>query len=221
MGTQVILITFVCIDMVADNVSKCLDGTPGCPIGGTLGSWLFFVLGIFMALVFQLGPKTNFGDSEQNPTYWLRLFLVLKQGNSKIYWINKMKGNRPRSLSLNPGDYRVMLRFLMSFLINGFGFHILVHALPLQIASQSSLTGVVFRAVGMMYLVDLDDTPGYKLFFSNPSKEGTDEESPKGRPRGMLGFSLSRKQSVRSSDGGYGAIAQKDTLNGHLEEVDA
>jgi hypothetical protein len=40
------------------------------------------------------------------------------------------------------------------------GFHILVHALPIQVAAQSSLTGVVFRAVGMMYLVDLDDTPG-------------------------------------------------------------
>ena len=51
----------------------------------------------------------------------------------------------------------------MSFLINGVGFHILVHALPIQVAAQSSLIGVVFRAVGMMYLVDLDDTPGYTL----------------------------------------------------------
>merc|ERR1719491_2102523 len=67
------------------------------------------------------------------------------------------------SLNLHAGDIRVMLRFFLSFLINGVGFHILVHALPLQVAAQSSLTGVVFRAVGMMYLVDLDDTPGYKL----------------------------------------------------------
>ena len=28
-----------------------------------------------------------------------------------------------------------------------------------SVATQSSLTGVVFRAVGMMYLVDLDDSP--------------------------------------------------------------
>ncbi len=51
----------------------------------------------------------------------------------------------------------------MSFLINGVGYHILVHALPVQVAQQGTLTGVVIRAVGMMYLVDMDDTPGYKL----------------------------------------------------------
>jgi hypothetical protein len=51
----------------------------------------------------------------------------------------------------------------MSFLINGVGYHILVHALPIQIAQQGSLTGVVQRAAGMMLLVDMDDTPGYKL----------------------------------------------------------
>ncbi len=48
----------------------------------------------------------------------------------------------------------------MSFLINGVGFHILVHALPIQVAAQSTLAGIVIRAVGMMYLVDLDDAPG-------------------------------------------------------------
>ena len=51
----------------------------------------------------------------------------------------------------------------MSFLINGIGYHVLVHALPLQGAQQSSLTSFVLRSVGMIYLVDLDDTPGYKL----------------------------------------------------------
>ncbi len=51
----------------------------------------------------------------------------------------------------------------MSFLINGIGYHILVQALPVQVAQQTSLTGFVLRAVGMMYLVDMDDTPGYKL----------------------------------------------------------
>merc|ERR1719491_1444691 len=75
------------------------------------------------------------------------------------------------SLNLHAGDIRVMLRFFLSFLINGVGFHILVHALPLQVAAQSSLTGVVFRAVGMMYLVDLDDTPGYKLTITKAGSE--------------------------------------------------
>lgn len=72
----------------------------------------------------------------------------------------------------------------MSFLINGVGYHILVHALPIQVASQSSLTGVVFRAVGMMYLVDLDDTPGYKLTvvvkpLEEPKPEAKTGEEPK------------------------------------------
>lgn len=46
-----------------------------------------------------------------------------------------------------------------------------VHALPIQVAGQSSLTGVVFRAVGMLYLVDLDDTPGYTLTFTDADDE--------------------------------------------------
>jgi hypothetical protein len=59
--------------------------------------------------------------------------------------------------------HRLWLRFLLSFLINGVGYHILVHALPIQIAQQGTLTGVVQRAAGMILLVDMDDTPGYKL----------------------------------------------------------
>jgi len=168
--TQVVLILFVCVDVRNNNVSSCLDGTKGCPIAGTLGSWLFFILGIFMALVFQLGPKTNFGESEQNPYYWLRLFLVLKNDKATISWNNEMKGKE----SFSAGDFRIWIRYFMSFLINGVGFHILVHALPLQVASQSSLTGVVFRAIGMMYLVDLDDTPGHKLTIHDNIHDATD-----------------------------------------------
>jgi hypothetical protein len=32
--------------------------------------------------------------------------------------------------------------------------------LPIQVAGQANAIGIVFRAVGMIYLVDLDDTPG-------------------------------------------------------------
>lgn len=203
--TQVILISFVCIDMTEDSVTKCLDGTAGCPVGGTLGSWCFFVLGIFMALVFQLGPKTNFGESEQNPTYWLRLFLAIHNHHTKITWVNNQKGGLKRSVHLQPLDYRVVIRFLMSFLINGVGFHILVHALPLQIASQSSLTAVVFRAVGMMYLVDLDDTPGYKLTIVDSS--AGDAESPMPNRRKMHESFLVRRTSVVSQESvDYGTL---------------
>ena len=62
--------------------------------------------------------------------------------------------------------------FFMSFIINGMCYHIFVHPLPLQVAAQTSLTGVVFRAVGMMYLVDLDDTPGYQLTITREGDVG-------------------------------------------------
>jgi hypothetical protein len=127
-----------------------------------LGSWSFYILGIFMACVFLLGPKTAFGQSEQNPAYWLQLLLFSKQTGTQATWYDPNKEQLCQQL-LKPSDLRLWIRFFMSFLINGVGFHILVHALPIQVASQSSLTGVVFRAVGMMYLVDLDDTPGYKI----------------------------------------------------------
>lgn len=72
----------------------------------------------------------------------------------------------------------------MSYLINGVGFHILVHALPIQVAAQSSFTSVVFRAVGMMYLVDLDDTPGYTLTIvqQQDDKEDTKEDKKPSKP---------------------------------------
>lgn len=59
---------------------------------------------------------------------------------------------------------------VMTFLVNGFGYHILVHALPIQVAGQASLTGVVTRAIGMMYLVDLDDTKGLTLTIHHYSR---------------------------------------------------
>ena len=63
-------------------------------------------------------------------------------------------------IHLEQNDSRIWTRFVMSFLINGVGFHFLLHVLPIQIASQSAMIGIVLRAVGMIYLVDLDDTTG-------------------------------------------------------------
>jgi hypothetical protein len=133
-----------------------------------------------MACVFQLGPKTNYGQSEQNPAYWLQLLLATKQTGAKVTWYDPIK-DQTRERNLTSMDWRTWIRFTMSFLINGVGYHILVHALPIQVASQSSLTGVVFRAVGMMYLVDLDDTPGYTLTIveKTPEPETEAPEKPK------------------------------------------
>ena len=179
-ATQCILIAFVVTDIYDTDTQNCRDGTPDCPVVGTFGSWGFYVLGIFMACVYLVGPKTSFGQSEQNPAYWLQLLLSAKHTGSKIIWTDY--NGEPMTWELSAMDWRLWVRFLMSFLINGVGFHILVHALPIQVASQSSFTGVVFRAVGMMYLVDLDDTPGYTLTIVEmeepPTKDEVEETAP-------------------------------------------
>jgi hypothetical protein len=95
-----------CIDIYYSDTAKCLDGSSNCPIGGTLGSWGFFVLGIFMACVFLLGPKNNFGQSEQNPAYWLQLLLVSKQDGAKVTWFDPVK-NVYKEPTLCVGDWRV------------------------------------------------------------------------------------------------------------------
>ena len=148
--------------MFDSQTTSCRDGSSGCPVAGTAGSYGFYVLGIFMACVYMLGPKTSFGQSEQNPAYWIELLIAAKRTGAKVTWYDPVE-NKTMDRVLSPSDVRVWVRFFMSFLINGVGYHILVHALPIQVATQSSLTGVVFRAVGMMYLVDLDDTAGYTL----------------------------------------------------------
>ncbi|CAB9501412.1 expressed unknown protein [Seminavis robusta] len=160
-ATQVLLIGFVLIDLFSTHTHYCLDGSSGCPVGGTLGSWAFYVLGIFQACVFLLGPKSNFGQSEQNAAYWIQLLLTTKQSPTYT-WYDTIDAET-KFLKVKSSEWKHWIRFYMSFLINGVGFHILVHALPIQIASQSSLVGVVFRAVGMIYLVNLDDSKGYVM----------------------------------------------------------
>jgi hypothetical protein len=183
--TQLLLISFVVSDILNSSTHACPDGTPGCPVGGTLGSWLFYILGIFMAAVVLLGPKTNFGESEQNPAYWMQMLIFLKAGRGQVHWTDGKTGEKVvRRLSHN--DWRVWTRFAMSWLINGIGFHILVFALPIQIAAQSSLTGVVFRAVGMLYLVDLDDTVGYTLTFVDHDYKEEDEKEEPDEKSGLL-----------------------------------
>jgi hypothetical protein len=91
------------------------------------------------------------------------------EGNPKLYHSRDLKKN----------DLHIWCRFFMSYLVNGVGFHILVHTLPVQVAAQSSFTGVVFRAVGMLYLVDLDDTKGFKLIITEKDDHDDDEVDPK------------------------------------------
>ena len=86
-------------------MNNCLDGTKDCPVGGTNGSWGFYVMGIFMACVFQLGPKTKYGESEQNPAYWLHLLLTAKENGAKVNWYDPVK-DQVQERPLTTGDWR-------------------------------------------------------------------------------------------------------------------
>lgn len=165
-----------------------------------------------MACVYILGPKTAFGQSEQNPAYWIQLFIAAKRTGASVTWFDPVE-NKTMKRALSPQDARLWARFLMSYLINGVGFHILVHALPIQVATQSSLTGVVIRAVGMMYLVDLDDTSGYTLTITEDSsddtqnKEKTDNKHIK--ETGVTDFKLTgtEEETVKDNNEKVGALS--------------
>eukprot|EP00593_Proboscia_inermis_P005886 CAMPEP_0171301852 /NCGR_PEP_ID=MMETSP0816-20121228/11101_1 /TAXON_ID=420281 /ORGANISM="Proboscia inermis, Strain CCAP1064/1" /LENGTH=264 /DNA_ID=CAMNT_0011779773 /DNA_START=412 /DNA_END=1206 /DNA_ORIENTATION=- len=183
--TQFTLIFFVLTDIY---YSKEIIGmkyeitTEGDALGvildnGSLRAWLFYVLGTIMACVFLVGPKTGFGQSEGSPVYWIHVFLAAKNTGATIGWVDPVK-NHPHKRFLSRRGFRVWLRFIMTFVINGYGFHMLLHALPLQVSSQTTLTGIVTRAIGMMYLVDLDDSVGKEFTITATDEEKKEEVKP-------------------------------------------
>ena len=108
----------------------------------------------------------------------MHLILAAKNTGAKITWTDPSK-KKDHDIFLRRSDVRLWLRFFMTFLINGYGFHILIHSLPVQVSGKASLTGVVSKAIGMMYLVDLDDAAGNALTIiendSEHAKIATDE----------------------------------------------
>jgi hypothetical protein len=134
------------VDVYNAQTVSCRDRSSNCPTVGTFGSWGFYVLGIFMACVYLLGPKTAFGQSEQNPAYWIQLLIAAKRTGAKVSWFDPIQ-NQTFYSTLSPNDHRLWVRFFMSFLINGVGFHILVHALPIQGSFFRSKTEVGCRKI--------------------------------------------------------------------------
>jgi len=122
-------------------------------------------------IVFYVGPRNSYGKKEQNPTFWLKLFLLNKQ---ELTFSWQDTGGKLRLLHLAKDDWRILVRFLMSFLINGVGFLFLLHVLPVQVAGQSTIIGVLFRSVGMIYLVDLDDITGNTMTLVSSSSTSAD-----------------------------------------------
>jgi hypothetical protein len=92
----------------------------------------------------------------------MQLLIIAKHTDAQVTWRDSLYSTECHR-DLRPNDAVLWCRFSASHLVNGFGFHISVHALPIQVAGQASLTSVVFRAVGMLYLMDLDDAHGTKL----------------------------------------------------------
>jgi hypothetical protein len=186
--TQAILIILVGLDIHQSATHRTIDGTTGVPIVGTLGSYQLYLLGILMQCVYILGPRTNFGASEQNPHYWIKLLLAVKQTGATCSWLDPVDDEQ-KEFDLRPNDLRIWIPFMMSFLINGFGFHVLAHTLPIQVAAQSTFVSVVIRALGMVYLADLDDAPGNVMKIldleKNPNNRSSapdttlDKKSPK------------------------------------------
>ena len=142
--------------------NKSIFSSDEVPVVGTRGSYCIYILGIFMSIVYLVGPKTSFGQSKENPHYWVQLLLIAKLTGATCSWHNPVEGI-DKTIQLRPGDRRIWIRFVLSFLINGYAFHVLVHLLPIQVASESSWTSVVFRNVGMMFLIDMDATPSVTL----------------------------------------------------------
>lgn len=176
--TQFILIAFVLTDIYySDHIVESNFVTEGGDIleNGSLRGWLFYALGSIMACVFLIGPKTGFGQSEGSPVYWIHVFLAAKKTGAKITWFDPVKEHHHERFLTRSG-FRVWLRFIMTFLVNGYGFHILLHSLPLQVSSQNSLTGIVLRSVGMIYLVDLDDSVGKEITIAEIDSKGTEEK---------------------------------------------
>lgn len=57
----------------------------------------------------------------------------------------------------------------MNYLVNGVAFRILIHALAIQMASQSSLLIIVFRVTGMVFIANMDDAKGDEMEFRAPN----------------------------------------------------
>jgi len=125
-----------------------------------------------MSCVFYVGPRNSYGKKEINPTFWLKLLLLTKESPSLTFRWHDEDSDQDRTLTIH-GTVSIWFRFTMSAVVNGAGFLFLLHVLPIQVAGQANAIGVVFRAVGMIYLVDLDDTVGNILTLVDSNSTNT------------------------------------------------
>jgi hypothetical protein len=165
---QGLLIGCVMYDSYTTTTRTCFDGDANsvCPMLASSGSYGLYFLGTFMACVFYIGPLNSYGAKEQDPVFWLKLFVTVMSNQSRgavLSWNDPGSDFQTQVRTFYRNDLRIWMRFFMSLIVNSAGFSFLLHVLPVQIASKSAIMGVVFSSVGMIYLVDLDDTTGKTL----------------------------------------------------------
>lgn len=181
-----------------------------------------------MSCVFFVGPGNSYGKKQQNSAFWLKLFLLLKEaagstsGMLALKWTNAATEQEQllqvptvSAFGMSTIPFQVQFRYFMSYFINGACFFILLHLLPLQVASQSSGMGVVFRAVGMIYLVNLDDTSGNTMtVVQTQEEEDAIEEENADNVTHRYGF-LSTLRIFKKQDS-TGNLGGSKTESSHL-----
>lgn len=196
---QALLIGLVIDDSYHSTTRTCFDGSgASCLMFTSLGSYALYFIGSFMACVFYVGPRNSYGQKEQNPTFWLKLFLMSKESDLTFMWKDKA-ADQDKMIHFEQNDKHIWTRFFMSFLINGVGFHFLLHVLPIQIANQSTIIGVVFRAVGMIYLADLDDTVGNTMTLVVPEQESVPETAEGYGALGEIKFEEEKQRIINEA----------------------
>jgi len=164
--SQAILISFVVFDAMQKTRIKCFEtGEKNCPVVGTLGSWLLFILGMLLQNVYLLGPNGGFGKSQQDPGFWLVALLSVKNDAGSSYSWKSVRGlasfgEQNVVIQCSKNDIRIWFRLLVDTIINGFGYRVLFHSLPILLASRPTVRLVVFIAIGVLYIARLDDAHG-------------------------------------------------------------
>jgi hypothetical protein len=209
--TQIMLVSMVMMDTYMTSTRSCFNGKEGCIMLTSLGSYILYITGVFMMCVFYVGPGNQYGKKELNPTYWLKLFLLTRgstRGKTVAFSWTHPSG-AVKTITVSRDEFRLWTRFCMSYLVNSVGFLFLLHVLPVQVANSNSIMGVVFKAVGMLYLVDLDDTAGNVMTVVNATTSSTPSSSSHGTP-GAGGTNGSYYGS--NSNNGGGASGDNDSL---------
>jgi len=196
-----------------------------CAPTGDWLTWLLYVLGIFVMNVYILGPGNNFGNSQQNPAFWLAVLLANKRGKSTISWREQhglgMAGGHFTVSAWKRHDYRMWCRFICSTWVNGFCFRLLLHSLPIQLATKPNLLSVIRQSLGVIWIAGLDDAPkGIKLTVEELYKKDTTGSDDGVPPINLDDLQIGMLLSNALADNANLSVAMRRSMK-HGHSVDA